>query len=454
MTHHSKLVFVLSWTAFTALSSAQLLHESGMILAEDRAEHDFFGVAVAMADGIVAVGAPGDDAQGDSSGSAYLFDASTGIQIAKLVPSDGSPDENFGTKIALGDGVVAVGMSRDDDNGAYSGSAYLFDSLTGLQIAKLLPSDGSTRDFFGASIAVSDGVVAIGAQGDDDNGTDSGAVYLFDAQTGSQQIKLVPDDGSGNDLFGVSVAIADGIVAVGAPGDGANGFNSGSAYLFDAETGAQISKLVPDDGNSHALFGRHIAINAGTVVVCATGDNDNGTDSGSAYIFDVATAAQKAKLLPNDGNRNNYFGSSVAIAGGVVAISASSNGSFGSLPGSVYLFDLHTSSQVGKLQPEQIGSGLLFGRSVAVTDGVVVAGASGYDDGSLLNVGSSFLFDLSPCSAADLAFPPSTLNINDVLTFLTAFADTAPPADLAEPFGVHDFDDVLAFLTAFGQGCP
>lgn len=60
----------------------------------------------------------------------------------------------------------------------------------------------------------------------------------------------------------------------------------------------------------------------------------------------------------------------------------------------------------------------------------------------------------SPCNAADLAEPLGSLDFDDVLAFLTAFAQGDAAADLAEPGCVFDFDDVLGFLTAFGAGCP
>ena len=42
--------------------------------------------SVAMSGTIAIVGARCDDDNGDSSGSAYLFDTTTGQQIAKLLP--------------------------------------------------------------------------------------------------------------------------------------------------------------------------------------------------------------------------------------------------------------------------------------------------------------------------------------------------------------------------------
>jgi len=41
-------------------------------------------------------------------------------------------------------------------------------------------------------------------------------------------------------------------------------------------------------------------------------NDDTGTDSGSAYLFDVTTGQQIAKLLPNDGAENDWFGFDVA----------------------------------------------------------------------------------------------------------------------------------------------
>ena len=63
------------------------------------------------------------------------------------------------------------GANRDNDNGTDSGSAYLFDSTTGQQIANLLPDDGAAREYFGASVAISGAAAIVGATQDDDNGS-------------------------------------------------------------------------------------------------------------------------------------------------------------------------------------------------------------------------------------------------------------------------------------------
>ena len=213
--------------------------------------------------------------------------ADLGDQLFKLLPNDPGTEDEFGFSIAIDDGVVAVGVPLNNDNGSNSGSAYLFDASTGVQLFKLLPSDGAFSDEFGRSIAINNGVVAVGVRRDDDNGTDSGSVYLFDAATGAQLFKLLPDDGAELDWFGGSIAIDNGVVAVGAAGNDDNGGGSGSAYLFDASTGAQIFKLLPSDGNFGDAFGWSIAIDNGIAAIGARRDDVQMMNAGSAYLFDA-----------------------------------------------------------------------------------------------------------------------------------------------------------------------
>ncbi|MBL4590872.1 MAG: hypothetical protein JKY96_02815, partial [Phycisphaerales bacterium] len=58
------------------------------------------------------------------------------------------------------------------------------------------------------------------------------------------------------------------------------------------------------------------------------------------------------------------------------------------------------------------------------------------------------------CSAADLAEPFGTLNLQDVFAYLALFNDSNISADLAEPFGVLNLQDVFAYLATFNAGCP
>ena len=125
------------------------------------------------------LGAWRDDDDGIESGSAYLFDTTTGNQIAKLLPDDGEVNNLFGRSVGISGNIAIVGAIFDNDNGTVSGSAYLFDVTTGEQIAKLLASDGAAGDVLGRSVGISGNTAIVGALGNDDNGNNSGSVYLF-----------------------------------------------------------------------------------------------------------------------------------------------------------------------------------------------------------------------------------------------------------------------------------
>lgn len=101
--------------------------------------------------------------------------ADLGDQLFKLLSNDGAENDYFGSSIAIDNGIVAVGAYYDEDNGSTSGSAYLFDTTTGLQIAKLLPKDGEEDDDFGWAVAISGTTVIVGSPFSDDNGVDSGS---------------------------------------------------------------------------------------------------------------------------------------------------------------------------------------------------------------------------------------------------------------------------------------
>ncbi len=133
MGHSSGVVGVVCSVAL--ISSAQAYADLGdplfKLLPNDGAALDFFGASVAISGTIAIVGAPGDDDNGNATGSAYLFDISdpaNSIQIAKLLASDGAPFDWFGFSVAISGTTAIVGALFDDDNGSESGSAYLFDA--------------------------------------------------------------------------------------------------------------------------------------------------------------------------------------------------------------------------------------------------------------------------------------------------------------------------------------
>jgi len=361
----------------------------------DAAAFDNFGFSVAISGNTTLVGARWDDDGGFNAGSAYLFDVTTGNQIAKLTASDAAAGDSFGKSVAISGITALVGAVGDDDGGRSSGSAYLFDVTTGNQIAKLTASDTAVEDWFGYSVAISGNTAMVGAIFDRDGGSLSGSAYLFDVTTGNQIAKLTASDATAGDRFGSSVAISGNTALVGALQDDDGGSNSGSAYLFDVTTGNQIAKLTASDAASNDNFGSSVAISGNTALVGAFKDDDAGSRSGSAYLFDITTGDQIAKLTASDAAAFDRFGFSVAISGNTAMVGAYADDDGGNVSGSAYLFDVTTGNQFAKLTASDAAANDNFGWSVAISDNTALVGAFG-DNGEGFDSGSAYLFENIP----------------------------------------------------------
>ncbi len=338
---------------------------------------DRFGGAVAIDLNRVVIGAYLDDDHGSDAGAAYIFDVASGAELHKLLASDGTAGDFFGSSVSISKELAIIGSQYVDAAAHDSGAAYVFNVSRGEQLSKLIPSDPVINGRFGISTAIDDGLAVVGASGALSGGIDSGAAYIFDPVTGLQLRKLVPGDLASQDGFGFSVAMDSSVVVIGAPSDDDKGPNSGSAYIFDVKTGRQLRKLTPADGESGDLFGFSVAIDRGIVVVGSLRDDDNGYDSGAAYVFDASSGGQLAKLKPADGNANDQFGASVSIADNIAVIGSPDDDAFLEFDaGSAYIFDLSRRAQLGKLFASDRVTDGAFGISVSVAGGIAVVGTA------------------------------------------------------------------------------
>ena len=195
------------------------------------------------------------------------FTAPANAFYQKLTAPDGSTNDLFGYSVALWDNTALIGSYFDDDNGINSGSAYLFDTTTGSLLRKFTAPDASTWDVFGSSVALWDNTALIGSWGDDDHGGDSGSAYLFDTTTGSLLQKFTAPDGSAHDRFGLSVALSNNTALIGSHWDDDKGRQSGSAYLFDTTTGSLLQKFTAPDGSADDYFGSSVALSNNTAQI-------------------------------------------------------------------------------------------------------------------------------------------------------------------------------------------
>ena len=358
-------------------SEAGAQHEVHWLTASDAAPVNNFGFAVAMSGDLTVIGAPFGYS---GPGSTYVFDMHTGQELRKLVPTGCAEPGQFGYSVALAGDVAAVGAKVDHGVGSNTGSAYVFDVTTGQQSRKLVASDGATSDDFGCSIALSGNVAVIGAMGDDDIAMDAGSAYLFDVATGQQLRKLTDPDSDPGGLFGGSVAVSGNLALVGAYLEDEVGTDSGVAYVFDMTTGQRLHKLTPLDGGPLQHFGYSVAASGNLALVGAPNDSEVRQGSGAAYLFDLSTGLQLLKLKAVEPVMGAELGNSVALWNDVAMAGAGRDVNIGEPAGAAYVFDVATGRQLYRISASSPEAYDLFGSSVAVAGNLVVIGSRGDDD--------------------------------------------------------------------------
>ena len=211
------------------------------LTADDPGARDGFASSVDIHGNTAIVGSRWDDDLGESTGAAYLFDVTSGQQLHKVRGHDTTQGDRIGISVGIHGNTAIAGAFADDDAGKSSGTAFVFDVTTGEQRYKLVPDDTLRGDHFGWSVAVSGDTAAVGAITGANVASNllAGKAYLFDVITGEQLVKLVATDNAPFDQFGHSVAIDGNTTIIGAPQtaapfDPALDPPSGKAYIFDA----------------------------------------------------------------------------------------------------------------------------------------------------------------------------------------------------------------------------
>jgi hypothetical protein len=445
----TKVLAPLIFLLFLRFAHPALAHyESLKLLASDANADDRFGVSVAIDGNTVVVGAYQNDSNGPDSGAAYVYELSGPVWIErqKLTASDGSAGAQFGRSVAIQGDTIVVGAYLDDNNDSNTGSAYVFTRSGDLwsQQQKLIASDAATDDKFGISVAIDNDTIVVGAYGDDKN---TGAAYVF-ARNGSawyQQQKL---NASGpGDLFGASVSISNNTIIVGAYGD--DGY-TGAVYVFvrNGSDWSQDCILRASDSINNDMFGWSVAIDGNWAVVGAycSDYSENVTDTGSAYIFQRSGSAwfQRQKIIdPNQPNQSQRFGFSVAVHNDRIAIGCKSDLVADQNAGSVYSYSLDGSNWIyrDRLLASDANEGDTFGLSVALSADHVIVG-SPYNSDNGPSSGSAYIFDNFLVSDFD---SDSDVDFRDYAKLVACWLQNDPLRDVAPPpagDGIVDLEDL------------
>lgn len=382
-----------------------------------------FGSAVATDGDVLVVGDPSDEENGSNSGAAHVFrrnESGQWVPQAKLLAQGGTDGDALGRSVAVEGDLIVLGAAGRDDNGSESGGLYVFryTDETWLQEALLVAGDGTSGDALGHSVALSDGVVLAGAARPGDYLCDpgcDGAAYVFstDGEGGwSQSAKLVANDGTYADHFGISVALSGSTAIVGGYGHPVNGTPAGASYVFTESAGiwTQQAKLVASDAGDYQEFGSAVAILGDTALVGAPRANADEAYAGAAYVFTRSGSAwaQQAKLTKAGGTYDDNFGSTVALSDDFAIVGTQTYYDAGSV-------SIYRRNQAGwpleafLTVPDTEADAASFGEAVSIiADGHVLAvGATGdeFNTGEGSETGYAYVYDFS--SGGSLQFSPA-----------------------------------------------
>ena len=165
-----------------------------------------------------------------------------------------------------------------------------------------------------------------------------------------------------------------------------------------ATTPVEVAKLMAEDGARNDFFGFSIALSDDTALIGALRDDDNGVDAGSAHVLTRIgnSWSQQAKLTAADGAAGDEFGGNVALNGDVTVIGARHEDDKGASSGSTYVFTRSGTdwNQQAKLTATDGAEGDVFGISVAISGDTVVIGADLADEKGR-NSGAAYVFTRS-----------------------------------------------------------
>ncbi len=319
--------------------------EQAKLTASDGVADDNFGIGVSISGDYAVVGANLDNVGANNDqGSAYIFHrvGTVWTQQAHLFASNGAAGDNFGASVGISGDYLVVGAPGDDvSTAADRGSAYFFtrSGLAWNQQGNVIGPYGGASDHFGSSVFITGDDAIVGAPDSDyDYGggprTDDGTAHIFHrvGNTWSHQQLLSWGGSLNNYHFGTSVSIANGVAAVGMPGESPSTL-SGAARIFEyngsvwqvSPSGAFISADLPPINEGYgALFGYSVCTNSIFTIIGAYSSDSLVINKGNSYLYktDGTDWFFLRQIADPIGAFNNQMGKAVAVSANYCIIGA------------------------------------------------------------------------------------------------------------------------------------
>ena len=401
---------------------------------------DNFGRSVTTDGTRIIVGANYDDDGESNAGAIYILedtndngDYTESGEIIKISKTQNtgenlslSSGDFFGYSVTTDGTRIIVGAHSDDSGESNAGAIYILedtnddddyaDSGEIIKVSATQNTGGNLSlnesDHFGSSVATDGTRIIVGTPRNDDNGTDTGALYILedknddnDYADNGEIIKVSDTQNTGgnlslsnSDYFGQSVATDGTRIFVGATGDDDDGSGAGALYILEdknsdgdyAESGEIIK--VNDTQNtgsnlslgSSDFFGQSVATDGTRIIVGANYDDDGGSDAGALYILedinnddDYADSGEITKVTENSNTSSTFlldasdlFGSSIATDGTTIIVGAYGDDDGGNNAGAIYTFSLEKtfSTELTSTEMQALNTGTVTVAATTITD--------------------------------------------------------------------------------------
>jgi hypothetical protein len=363
-----------TWTQFSKL------------LASDLNTNDYLGISVAIYGEYIIGGSNCSTSPYTTNGAVYVYrknndgnygnvlTSSTYTETHKLLASDRNNADYFGSTLVINDDCIVVGAyNKTNSSNFFCGAAYVYKknpngsygNLSGgivyTETYKLLASDKITADYLGISVAIYNDYIVIGANEEDTTKSNNGAVYVY---------KKNPNGSYGN-------------------------LSGGILYT-------ETYKLLASDRDNNDYLGNSVSIYNDYIITGANGENTIPYgDNGAVYVYKKnldgsygnlsggIVYTETYKLLASDKLTSDRFGNSVSIYSDYVVV-----GAFFKDAGTVYIYKKNLDGSYGNLS-----GGIVYTETykLLASDGVNLDrfGCSVYIYSDYIAVGS-YLSDTTP----------------------------------------------------------
>jgi hypothetical protein len=420
----------------TASQLGQSYLKASNVDAGDRdGNGDGFGSSVAIDGQTLVIGAKFEDGDMDntlSSGAAYVFIKTNGTwtEQAYLTASNATNSDEFGQSVAISGDTIVVGSPFEDSNTSSSGAVYVFtrSSNNWTEQTILKASNPGIDESFGYSVDIDGNFIVVGAYTENgaDNGMqdDAGAAYVFTGSGAnwSEQAYLQANNIGSGDNFGVSVAIDNDTIVIGADEESGadnnleNGIGAAYVFIRSGANWTEQQSLSAANGAAKDNFGISVDISGESIVVGALQEGG----SGAAYVFTRTGVSwsEQAKLKSLNAGADDAFGNVVTIDGDSIVVGANFEDGDGVAgldnnletdSGAAYLFTRSNTSwtQQSYLKASNTDNLDEFGTAVALSGTNILVSAPGEDsafinnqsdntfDSVIFGAGAAYVFDTS-----------------------------------------------------------